>query len=226
MASYRAVVRHVRYWKGQIHRWSTSYTFTGGGGGTPDSTDCATLLTNDDAMCYSFAAADGGTYACEIYDLAAGGSPIASHTAFDYTVPADWIPYSSDGWAAPPSDGFEISAEVALLVEWAGGLSRTGKPVTFRKWFHAVPNAIVSPPAAQVSPTNITSLETAATTLQHSLGGRGLSMGSVSGRLAGSPTVQPFYGNHQMPRGRRRKALVTSSGKYTGPTVQIPVLPD
>jgi hypothetical protein len=39
--------------------------------------------------------------------------------------------------------------------------------------------------------------------------------------------VVPYYSNHQMPKGRKRK--VAASGKassYKGPTIVEPVLPD
>jgi hypothetical protein len=48
-----------------------------------------------------------------------------------------------------------------------------------------------------------------------------------SGRLGTDIAVDPYYSNHQMPKGRRR--LVGSSGpasQYKGPTIVLPVEPD
>lgn len=226
MTDYRAVVRHVRYWRGAIHRWSTSYEFTGSGP-TPGAAAAQILLTADDKMCYSAASpVTGGTYQCEIY-LASGGTPVGNYVAFPYATYASWIPHAATGWPGAHTGTAEPVAEVALLVEWAGGLSSSGKPVKFKKWYHAVPES--SPAAAgavDVNPAAVTSLQAQALALQTCLSPTyGLVLGN-SRRLAGtSPVVLPYYGNHQMPRGRRKRALVTGSGVYTGPRITVPEIP-
>jgi hypothetical protein len=100
--------------------------------------------------------------------------------------------------------------------------------VFFRKWFHAVPKATpASGGAIEVSAADVASLVTAGTTLANCLSsGYGLSMGSSRRLAVNPPTVSSFYENHQMPRGRRRKALVTASGRYTGPTIEVPGAPE
>lgn len=218
MPTFRAVVEHVRYWRGGVHRWSTSYLYSGVLSKAIDAPACELVRAADDAMCYATAAADGGTYACSIYDLSTGGSPLASEVLWNWEVPGSWVKYSSAGWASTGLP-FEPVAEIALAVEWAGGLSRTGKGVRFRKWYHAVPASTGVGTAPDVIAADVTKLQTHAQSLVGVLGTYGLTMGSASGRLAGTATVLPFYGNHQMPKGRRRKALVTASGKYTGPNL-------
>nr|CRY96106.1 hypothetical protein [uncultured prokaryote] len=222
MTDYRFVVRHIGYWRGAPHTWTTSYGFTGSGGATPDAAACSTLLSKDSAMCYSSSSGSvqGGAYECEVY-ASGGGVPIASYVAFDHTTPSSWVAYSASAWATKTTSAENIM-EVALLVEWPAGVSRTGKAVKFRKWFHAVKASSVTPPAHDVSTADVTALTTGAMTLQSCLSTTyNLSLGN-SRTLVGSPTVQPFYSNHQMPKGRRRKALVTAGGRYTGPTVDVP----
>lgn len=221
MTVYRAVVRHVAYWRGNVHRWSTVYHFNGVLSGVIDASACNSVRTLDDHMCYGPLASDGGTYECEIYDQAEGGVPIASDTTFDWTVPADWPGFSGSAWTTTGAPAL-ISRETALDVKWAAGLSSSGKPVSLRKWYHAVPDNGIVGGEAQVVTADVTSLTTGATALTHALSSHGLLLSSGSGRLAGTATVLDMYGNHQMPRGRRRKALVTSSGRYTGPSISVP----
>lgn len=221
MGNYRGVVRHVRYWRGAIHRWSTVYQFIGTLSSGLSATDAQALLTHDDAMCYGSLAAQGGTYECQLYDSASGGVPVAAYVAFDWTNPSAWLQHSHTGWTAP-SGLMAEPAESALAVEWAGGLSKSGKPVVFRKWYHAVPQSGESAGVQDVPSASVTSLQVAAQAIVGVLGAKGLTMGSGTGRFAGTAHVDGYYGNHQMPRGRRRKALVKANGQYTGPSLSIP----
>jgi hypothetical protein len=223
---YRGVVRHVRYWRGDVHRWSTVYPFLGTLTSALTSSDAETLLLADDKMCFGINAGDGGTYECDLYDTASGGVPVASYIAFDWTTPGSWIKYGGAAWTG--GTVFETQAETSLAVTWPAGLSRTGKPVVLRKWYHAVPVSVgTAGQTPDIATGNLTSLKAQAVVLINALSAKGLVMGSASGRFAGTvPVVSPFYENHQMPRGRRRKALVTASGRYTGPSVVIgPSLP-
>lgn len=208
--TYRAVVRHVRYWRGKIHRWSTVYQYVGNPTATLDDTDCQEILQLDDAMCYGQSAVDGGTYQCEIYNNASGGVPIANFTRFDWQTPGTWIKYGSGAWG-PASADIASPAETALLVEWPCGLSKSGKPVSLRKWYHAVPTSGEPGAQADVSAGDLVSLQAKASQLIGPLGAKGLVLGSATGRLAGDPVVKAFYGNHQMPRGRRKKPAFKAS---------------
>lgn len=219
---YRAVVRHVRYWRGVIHRWSTVYPFLG----TPSSglatSDAQLVLAADDKMCWGAAASFGGTYECALYDQATGGVPIVVYTAFDWTTVSTWIKHNGSGWTTPVAN--ESTAEPALAVTWAAGLSSTGKPVKLRKWYHAVPSSSASSPGQpDINAGSVTSLTAAANAITGVLSAKGLALGSPTGRFAGSAHVSNFYENHQMPRGRRRKALLTAGGIWTGP--RVPTIP-
>jgi hypothetical protein len=223
--TYRAQVHHVSYWRGLVKRWSTVYDFDGVLSKPIDSAAATLVLTADDNMCYgSSSSKNGGTYSCAIYNNATGGTPIASVTRFDYTNPTVWITYAGGSWATAP--GFAAGTlEGALQVEWAAGLSKTGKPVYLRKWYHAIPT--IGPSAgAQFATADVTKLTAAANGLVNVLGSYGLILSSKSGRLAGAAKVSAYAGAHQVVRGKRRKPLVTAAGRYTGPAIQLPVLAD
>jgi len=179
-------------------------------------------MAADSKMLFPGTAAQGGTYECQIYNQASGGVPIATHVAFNYADPSTWVAPAGTVWASGGS--LNEPPEAALLVEWAAGLSSSGKPVKLRKWYHMVPTSRgtgVNPP--DVVAADLTALQVQAQAIVGVLGAKGLSLGSATGRLAGVASVSPFYGNHQMPRGRRRKPLVTASGKYTGPSLTFPI---
>lgn len=221
MATYRAVVRHVRYWRGVVHRWSTVYHYSGTASGSVGDTQATAVLNADSGMCYGSSATEGGAYECQVYDQASGGVPISTVVAFDWTNPASWERYSSAYWTTDGPSAV-TAAEVALGVEWAAGISRSGKPVILRKWYHAVPVSTAAPGAVDVPTADNTSLLTGALALYNAMGSVGLLLSSGSGRFAGSATIQRYYQNHQMPRGRRRKALVSADGIYKGPVAKIP----
>lgn len=216
MTVYRAVVRHVSYWRGQVHRWSTVYHFNGVLSGVLDASACNSVRTLDDHMCYGPLPSDGGSYECAIYDQAEGGVPIAVDTVFDWTVPADWPGFTGTAWTTTGAPQL-ISRETALDVSWAAGLSKSGKPVKLRKWYHALPDNGIVGNGVQVVPTDAASLLVGATALTHALSSHGLLLSSGSGRLAGTASIADMFGNHQMPRGRRRPALVSADGKTRFP---------
>lgn len=224
MTDYRAVVRHVRYWRGKIHVWSTSYQFTGSGT-TPDTAACTILKNKDSDLCYqSTGALGGGIHEVQFYRIGTS-MPVASETFFDYTNPSAWVSYTSAGWGGHSATSVEFAAEIAALVEWPAGVSRTGKPVKFRKWYHAVPTSSSSEGATpDIASGVITTMQTAALALQTSLAsGYGLALGNA-GRLAGTtPICLSYYSNHQMPRGRRKK-LTTISGGTGSFSVSKPVI--
>jgi hypothetical protein len=201
--SYRAVVRHVRYWRGAIHKWSTVYQFVGTPSSGLTSTDAEAMRAADAKMCFG-AVGTGGAYECALYNQASGGVPIAISTAFDWTAPGSWPGYPTTVWTTASGNPAE-PAETALSVTWAAGVSSSGKPVNLRKWYHSVPMVgEASGGAADVPTAQNTLLRAQAQTIVGTLASKGLTLGSAAGRFAGVATVDPYYGNHQMPRGRRR----------------------
>ena len=224
MTEYRAVNRHVRYWRGNIHKWSTVYQFSGSVASADYPTLLGRLLDLENAVCYPApGGGGGGIWEQALYNQSSGGIPVSVVSRFDPDTPGTWIPYSGSAWSSLTT-ALEGNAEVALQVEWLAGLSSSGKPVRFRKWYHAVPQLASGNTAPDVSSTNRTSIAGLIQSELSAIGGLGAPLGNSS-RLAGAtPEVLAFYGNHQMPRGRRRKPLVTAGGRYTGPSVVIPEL--
>lgn len=201
--AYRAVVRHVRYWRGQVHRWSTVYTFAGTLTGPLTAALAQSFMILDDGMCYGGTTKQGGTYECSLYNTATGGVPVATYTAFDWTAFASWVAHRGTFWTGT---GFvtEPQAEVAMQVQWPVGLSTSGKPVTLKKWYHAVPQTSALAGAQDVPASSVTSLAVGAANIKAGLSSVGLVLSTKGGTFAGTGAVEPYYKNHQMPRGRRR----------------------
>jgi hypothetical protein len=207
---YRVVVRNVRYWRGVIKRWQSVYPFIG----TPTSAlglaDAQAVYNAHMKMLWNGGAVSGNAYEAAIYDQATGGVPIVVYTAFDYLTPSSWVAPTGSVWVGSGT-GLGSPAEQALIVEWAAGLSVSGKPVTLKKWYHQVKASAAVAGAQDVATADAANLTTAANGLTVCLASKGLSLGSPSGRFAGSAKVKIFYGNHQMARGRRRKPVTTSA---------------
>jgi len=221
MTDYRAVVRHVRYWRGAIHKWSTVYPLTGVLS-SGDYAACMGALYDMEQACL-FAGngtTAGGIYEIALYASASGGVPVYSNVYFPEAVPASWIPYAQTAWTTTGVPCVD-AAEVALQVEWAAGLSSSGKPVFFRKWYHAVAQRAVTPGASDISSSDQTSLTAGFVAGFAAIDGYGVQLGN-SVRLAGTtPTVGLFYGNHQMPRGRRKPLGSLTHGSVLPPGLFI-----
>lgn len=205
MTEYAAVVRHVGYWRGTIHRWSTVYPFVGEAA-LSGTTAVDAVKTVDDALCWGPSENDGGIFESSLYDLTHKGMPIETNTYFDYTDPGAWLGYGGAGWTEGTGLIYDPSLETAMLIEWAGGIGRTGKPVTFKKWIHAVPRSNSTVGVPDLNDPVLSDLLAEANTVQTILSGHGLLMGN-SRRLAGDAHVNHYYGNHQMPKGRKRKKV-------------------
>lgn len=200
MTNYRFVVRHVRYWRGKVHKWSTSYSYQGTRAVTQQ--DCIDLLNKEDEMLWTDTPSEGGSYECQAYNADSGGMALATYVKFDVNEPSTWPGHNGNAWTH--IHGQEPVAEVALIVEWPAGLSSSGKPVRFRKYLHAVQvSQGGAAGVADVTQDDVTSLQVRAAALRAPFQATGLVMASKSGRIAGTPVVHPYYGNHQMPRGRR-----------------------
>lgn len=212
MTNYRMVARHVRYWRGAVHKWSTVYPFTGtltsGNYGA-----AITFLKNmEQQVNYSKSGENGGgLYEIALYDQASGGVPIAVSTYFPWATPGSWVPYNALGWGART---YELNpvAEAALQVEWPAGLSSSGKPVSFKKWYHSVPNEQNLPGTPDIVGSDVTALTTALTTGIAGISGLGAQLGHGSRLAATTPVIRTYYGNHQMPRGRRKRPVELSAG--------------
>lgn len=192
------VVTHTDSWRDDTaHKWTTVYPYVGTAVGLTLS-DVDDFLSLDAALCYNGTTGSGFISHAAFYDLSAKGSPLFQEpVALGYDG-SDWV-------TAAGAVGQELNREVAAVLEWPGGLSRTGKPVTFKKWIHAVP---LSPSVAGGSPdidgATITALKATMASIVTHFAARGLAMGNAR-RFAGTGyIVRSVYENHQMPKGRKR----------------------
>jgi hypothetical protein len=221
MAIYRVQCVHVDYWRGTPHRWNNTFHYLVGTG----SPDFATIITSMRAILQGLGTAQvhGGLAEIKVYS-SAGGTPVYSQTYFDWTTPGSWVAYTGTGiW---PSGAVQAAGEAAALFEINAGMSSSGKPVTLKTWWHAF-TASTTPETGGVdfSPTVQTAAVTQYNKLQSIPGSSGpafVLVNPAGNTVASTSTLRPYVVSHQRVRGRRRRALVTASGKYTGPTVKVP----
>lgn len=217
MASYafpRITIDHARYWRGAAHRWSTTYFLSGS---TPSGGDFATLagqlVAMESEILYTAPTDSGGFLEARGYGTG-GGAPAYVDSYGELTTPSTWVAYSGSAWAAESEPQYENAAEVAMLLRIPlAGLSSTGKPVFGRKFYHSVPVSN-SPGTADpdILSTTITALQAELALLNNGSLTGGRRVISNNGRLPSSnPVVEPFFGNHQMPRGRKRGGSSSSS---------------
>lgn len=198
MASEVAVrVVHEGLWRGNAHRWSTVYPYYGNYHDIGDDLLDA-IHDLDGEMCYPDPTTPGTTVEVAFYNLTDGGTSLISKAYGDA--------FSGTCWASVDTREAVRQLETCAVLNWAGGLSRTGKPVKFRKYVHAVADTNVAVGEPDISGTVQTELEARMTSLITALSPFGLAMGNARRFVGSAVSVDEFYGNHQMPRGRRRKS--------------------
>lgn len=206
MAVYRYQVTSVGMWRGQIKRWNTTFHYT-------SATATAAIKTAMQKSGYKapgdiVGACSGGVAMITVYN-ATGGAPISQTIYFDWKTPSTWIPYTGEIWASIPADTpIDAAGESALVLVGAmPGLSRTGKPVSTRKFLHAVPSRSA---ASYSDPDVPAAVQTAAVSAWFA--------GYLSNPAGVGPTavtVEEWYGNHQRVRGRRRPVAALQRQAYS-----------
>jgi hypothetical protein len=225
MTDYRMVTRHVGYWRGANHRFSNVWRFSGTLASGDYATAIAAMKTLEQGVHYIGAALTGGLWKIDLYNQGSGGIPVASSIYFDPDTTASWVAYTATAWASHTPLRNSV-LEAAAQVTWLAGVSSTGKPVRFRKWFHSVPINPASAPAAEITTADQTSIQNLCQTQLAVIAGLGAPQG-IGGRLAATTAVcDRFYVNHQMPRGRRNPLRAALAGTlYRGQPIR-PVIPD
>lgn len=195
MAVYRYQVVCVGMWRGKIKRWNTTLHMP--------STSSTTTVKNAFQACGwpnpgdAVGDCSGGVASITIY-ASSGGAPISQTTYFDWQVPSTWIPYTGSAWSGvDPATPVDASGESALVV--VGNMaakSSSGKPVKTRKFLHAIPSRTETDyTLPDIDSTSLAALKLAfPVTL----------LSSPSGVQPSSSDIEPYYGNHQRVRGRRR----------------------
>lgn len=195
MAVYRYQVVSVGLWRGKIKRWNTTFHLTA-------SNHTSNLHNVMQATCYpnpgdATGACSGGVASISVYN-STGGAPISVTTYFDWQTPTSWIPFLGTVWSSlAPQPPIDASGESALVIVGnMGGLSSTGKPVTTRKYIHAVPSR---------SAANYSDPDIDATVISAIEASWGLDiLANPAGVQPVSFEAEPYYFNHQRVRGRRR----------------------
>lgn len=206
MALYRYQVVSVGMWRGKIKRWNTTFH-------TGDGTDLNDIHTAMQRTGYpnpgdAVGACSGGVASIARY-ASTGGAPLQSVVYFDWQTPSTWIPFTGEAWAGI-TEGTPIDASgesAALIIGNLGTLSRTGKPMSTRKYLHAIPSRT----AADFSDPDIPSA--IATALAGSF--RTGLMLSPSGATPQSVVADEWYGNHQRVRGRRRTVNQVAANSFS-----------
>ena len=195
MAVFRYQVVSVGLWRGKIKRWNTTFHL----GRSDIAGDVQSKMQQ---VCYpnpgdAVGACSGGVASISVY-ASTGGAPITKVEYFDWQSPGTWIPFTGTAWSGIPT-GTPVDASgesAAVIVGHMATLSRTGKPVTTRKYIHAVPSRTA---AAYGDPDIPTAVQTAIASV--------FPLGELSNPAGVSPataTCEPYYLNHQRVRGRRR----------------------
>lgn len=195
MASYRYQVVSVGWWRGKIKRWNTTFHRSSGSG--IDSLHTIMQKAGWKSAGDVVGDCSGGVASISCY-ASTGGAPIAQTVYFDWQQPTSWIPYTGEAWAAvDPATPLDASGEsAAVVVGHMAGLSVTGKPVTTRKYLHAVPSRT----AADYADPDIDATTQAALAALFSP----TWMLNPAGVAPVTVDCEPYYLNHQRVRGRRR----------------------
>lgn len=211
MAVYRYQVVSVGWWRGKIKRWNTTFHVSSPSlAANIKNIMNATGWPNPGDVT---GACSGGVASIRVYN-STGGAPISVNTYFDWLTPSTWIPYTGTAWSGVSSSTpLDASGEsAAVIIGNISALSKSGKPVTTRKYLHAVPSrtaAAYSDP--DIAPAVATAL---AAQFPSSI------MATPAGVAPASVTCAPYYLNHQRVRGRRRsKALVSAQSFASGVVV-------
>lgn len=205
MAVYRYQVVAVGMWRGKIKRWNTTFHYSA-------TTATPSLYGHMQATGWpnpgdAVGACSGGIASITIYNVT-GGAPISQTVYFDWQTPTTWIPFTGVAWnGVDPTTPIDASGEsAALVVGHMGALSVTGKPITTRKYLHAVPSRT----AAAFSDPDIAPAVATALASQFSS-----AMANPAGVAPVTVSVEPFYFNHQRVRGRRRTVAAVAAQSFS-----------
>lgn len=208
--AYRYQATMVGWWRGKIKRWNVTFhhnanTLTANiytllqRSGWPNSGDVV-------------GACSGGVASISVY-AGTGGAPVSRTIYFDWETPTTWIPYTGENWAGvDPLTPLDASGESALVVVGnMPGLSSSGKPVTTRKYLHAIPSRTAAAFADPDVPAAVVTAMKAQWNATY--------LCNPAGAAPSSTDVEEWYGNHQRVRGRRRTATQVAAQAFSGGVV-------
>lgn len=202
-------------WRGAVHTWMNRYVMSGVDPTSAQAASTISALKNiENALYPQVTAGTGVGFVKGTAYLSTGGAPLTTQ-GYNTTLAAA----TATGFSGPTGGYTSLSfagqlencLETRTLLT---GLSSTGKPVYLRKYFRGFyAGTEDSFGAAPILAADITKATgtiapwfTGMTTGSYTVIG-------VSGRQAAiAPTVQVWLGNHQVPRGKKRKLMVAGLG--------------
>lgn len=210
MATYRYQVVCVGWWRGKIKRWNTTFHYA--------QSSSTNVLYNHMLKAGWKQAGDvtgacsGGVASIAVYE-STGGQPISNTVYFDWQTPSEWIPYTGTCWAAvDPDTPLDASGEsAAVIIGHMPSLSASGKPVTTRKYLHAVPSRT----ATDYMDPDIDATTQAALEAEFATSW----MRNPAGVAPSTVECSPYYLNHQRVRGRRRPASQVAGTAFSAGVV-------
>jgi hypothetical protein len=202
------------FWRGAPKTFVNRYVMSGSQPAASDATTVISALKGIEDQVYPQIGAGQG------YGFVQGRAyPSGKGTFF---AKVDYNPSkaqaSSTGYAGIQSGQTLVeiadTIEVCLIAETRlQGQSSTGKAMYLRKYFRGISGRTQgAEPGADLPPGTVAAIEGVIAPWRTGVGASNwVVIGNSGEQAAAAPTVQPFLGNHQVPRGKKRKASTKSS---------------
>lgn len=194
-------------WRTGLHEWHLTGNHSGSSFSATDAQTFMEGASSPFALCFApFISSSDGTVTRTAYYNGQDSAPVFTNTYSETNpVPTPLEP-TGNAWLA---SGPQEPLEVCVMLEARAGLGSTSKPVFLRKYVHGVPTGNIASGTDGVPNWVFAGAAATAATKM----GDGSWFGSrvyiaPSGRQPASNDWQALVvpGNHQMPRGRKRKA--------------------
>jgi hypothetical protein len=205
------------YWRGQQHLFQNAYWISGNPGASDMAAVIAELQSIENAV---FPTVGGGIGVGFV--RAKGYSPGTGPALVEVDYNESESPGTATGFTGPPfpayySLNWTNTLEVCLeVVTPLSGTSSRGKPVSNRKYFRGFGATVAED--QRVTPIDARDLAViAATCLPWKTGmtpSNYVVIGKSGRQASGVPTAQNFLGNHQVPRGRKKKVSSSASSSF------------
>jgi hypothetical protein len=205
------------YWRGSNTQFSNRYYLSGGDPTEGVALAAITDLHHIENLIFPTVAGGQGVGFVEGKAYRSTGGPpievVDYNSSGAIATATGWTGTAVTGQTIQYANTIEVCLETRMLML---GLSTTGKPIYTRKFFRGW-SYLAEDEEFTVTPIP-TTIQTAYNALilpwQTGLPTSFVTVVGTDGRTASAaqpPTVQPFLGNHQKPRGKKRKTTSSSS---------------
>lgn len=200
------------YWRGLLHNFSIVGNHSGTSFGQSDAQTFMEGTASPYALCFGvFQCSSIVVVASRYYDGQASAPVFAAEYNEANPVPTPLVP-TGLAYGTDTSEDY-LPLEVCCDLSSDIGLSATSKPVYNRKYLRGVPKTAL---AVGTENSPVFTIATAGVAAASSLGNGDLYGGryyiSPGARSADNWVASTQCGNHQIPRGRKRKATSAGSG--------------